>query len=198
MRHARHPRLLPRPSRRRGDRDRRRRSPRPPTRATGSCSWSPPGASTARSTTASSTTASRCGERRVDETEQAAEILGVARVEFLGYVDSGHGRARPRTTLPGSFWTADVEEAAARLAAILRDEDAEVLTVYDDHGGYDHPDHIQVHRVGVRAAELAGTPRVYEATINRDDIRRLMIEHARARRRCRHRAARATSVIPRT
>ena len=49
-----------------------------------------------------------------------------------------------------------------------------MLTVYDDHGNYGHPDHVQVHRVGVRAAELAGTPRVYEATMNRDHIRRLM------------------------
>ena len=40
--------------------------------------------------------------------------------------------------------------------------------VYDDHGGYGHPDHVQVHRVGVRAAELAGTPVVYEATFDRD------------------------------
>ena len=51
---------------------------------------------------------------------------------------------------------------------------ADVLTVYDDHGGYGHPDHVQVHRVGVRAAELAGTRRVYESTMNRDHIRRLM------------------------
>ena len=31
-----------------------------------------------------------------------------------------------------------------------------MLTIYDSDGGYGHPDHIQVHRVGVRAAELAG------------------------------------------
>ncbi len=30
-----------------------------------------------------------------------------------------------------------------------------MLTTYDERGGYGHPDHIQVHRVGVRAAELA-------------------------------------------
>jgi LmbE family N-acetylglucosaminyl deacetylase len=114
-------------------------------------------------------------ERRVNETEQAAEILGISRVEFLGYADSGMA-GTPENELPGSFWTADPEEAAGRLATILRDERAEVLTVYDDHGVYDHPDHIQVHRVGLRAAELAGVPRVYEATVNRDHVRRLMIE----------------------
>ena len=46
-----------------------------------------------------------------------------------------------------------------------------MLTVYDENGNYGHPDHIQVHRVGVRAAELAGTRRVYEATANRDHLR---------------------------
>ncbi len=47
-----------------------------------------------------------------------------------------------------------------------------MLTIYDDHGNYGHPDHIQVHRVGKRAGELAGTPRVLEATMNRDAILR--------------------------
>lgn len=109
-------------------------------------------------------------ERRVKETHAAAEILGVARVEFLGYVDSGM-MGEPTNDAPGSFWTASVEEAAQRLAAILREEDAEVLTCYDDYGNYGHPDHIQVHRVGMRAAELAGTPRVYQATTSREHLR---------------------------
>jgi LmbE family N-acetylglucosaminyl deacetylase len=106
-------------------------------------------------------------ERRVGETQAAADILGADRVEFLGYTDSGM-MGEPTNDAPGTFWTADVEEAAAKLAAILREENADVLTVYDDHGGYGHPDHIQVHRVGMRAAELAGTEKVYQATINRD------------------------------
>jgi LmbE family N-acetylglucosaminyl deacetylase len=106
-------------------------------------------------------------QRRVGETQAAADILGADRVEFLGYTDSGM-MGEPTNDAPGTFWTADVEEAAAKLAAILREENADVLTVYDDHGGYGHPDHIQVHRVGMRAAELAGTEKVYQATINRD------------------------------
>lgn len=108
-------------------------------------------------------------ERRVRETEAAAEILGIARIEWLGYRDSGMVETDDNHH-DGSFWQADVEEAAARVAAILREEDAEVLTVYDENGNYGHPDHIQVHRVGARAGELAGTPRVYEATINRDRV----------------------------
>ena len=80
--------------------------------------------------------------------------------------------AEPSNDDEHSFWRADVEDAAHRLAAVLRGESADVLVIYDDHGGYGHPDHIQVHRVGLRAAELAGTPVVYEMTMNRDHIRR--------------------------
>ncbi len=110
------------------------------------------------------------GSRREAETRRSAEIIGAHRVEFLGYTDSGM-IGEPTNDEPDCFWQADVEEAATRLAAILNDERAEVLTVYDDHGGYGHPDHIQVHRVGVRAAEIAGVDRVYESTMNRDRIR---------------------------
>jgi LmbE family N-acetylglucosaminyl deacetylase len=116
-------------------------------------------------------------ERRVTETHAAAEILGAARVEFLGYVDSGM-MGTPTNDDPGSFWTTPVEDAARKLAAILTEENADVLTCYDDNGGYGHPDHIQVHRVGMRAAELAGTPRVYQNTINRDHIARGMSRFA--------------------
>ena len=108
-------------------------------------------------------------DRRVAETEAAAAILGVGRVAFLGYRDSGM-MGEPSNDDLESFWQADVEEAATRLAAILREEGADVVVAYDDHGNYGHPDHIQVHRVGVRAAALAGVARVFEATINREAL----------------------------
>ena len=116
-------------------------------------------------------------DRRVAETEAAAALLGVARVEFLGYEDSGM-MGEPGNQAPESFWQADVEEAARRLAVILEEERPDVLTIYDANGAYGHPDHIQVNRVGVRAAELAGVDQVYEATINRDEIAELMRDAA--------------------
>jgi LmbE family N-acetylglucosaminyl deacetylase len=116
-------------------------------------------------------------ERRVAESRAAAELLGVDRVEFLGYHDSGMA-GEPTNAAVEAFAQAELDEAAQRLADLLGEERADVLTIYDDHGGYGHPDHIQVHRVGVRAAELAGTPRVYEQTMDRDYIRALMIESA--------------------
>jgi LmbE family N-acetylglucosaminyl deacetylase len=76
--------------------------------------------------------------------------------------------------LPDAFLNAPLEEAAARLADILRAESVDVMTHYDWHGNYGHPDHIKVHQVGKRAAELAATPYVYEATMNRDHMARLM------------------------
>lgn len=111
-------------------------------------------------------------ERRVKETHASAEVLGVERVEFLGYSDSGMA-GTPENDRPEAFWNADIEEAAKKLATILEEERADILTAYDDNGIYGHPDHIKVHQVGVRAAELAGTPKVYEMTINRDHMQRI-------------------------
>jgi LmbE family N-acetylglucosaminyl deacetylase len=117
------------------------------------------------------------GERRVAETYAAARILGVERVEFLGYRDSGM-MGEPTNDDAGAFWQADVEEVADRLAALLVDVGADVFTCYDDHGTYGHPDHIQVHRVGRRASALADVPRVYEATLNRTLIQQQLAERA--------------------
>jgi len=103
------------------------------------------------------------GAHRDGELDAAARALGCARVVRLGYADSGwKGSARP-----GGFSEVDVEDAAGRLAEVLREEFADVLTVYDAAGGYGHPDHVQVHRVGLRAAALARTPVVLEATVDR-------------------------------
>jgi LmbE family N-acetylglucosaminyl deacetylase len=118
-------------------------------------------------------------DRRVKETHRAAEILGVDRVEFLPYVDSGM-MGTPENEADGAFWQADVEAAAEQLAAILREEAADVLICYDEIGGYGHPDHIQVHRVGLRAGELAATAKVFQMTINRDRLLR-MTEEGRKR-----------------
>jgi LmbE family N-acetylglucosaminyl deacetylase len=64
--------------------------------------------------------------------------------------------------------------AARQLAEVLRGERADVLTVYDRNGGYGHPDHVQVHRVGIAAARQAGTPVVLEATVPARAFRTLL------------------------
>ncbi len=114
-------------------------------------------------------------DRRRLETEAAAAVLGVQRVAWLGFADSGM-TGWPQNDDPASFWSADVDEAATRLARILGEESADVLTIYDWHGVYGHPDHVQVHRVGVAAAAKAPGVRVIEATSNRDQMATMLAE----------------------
>jgi len=110
------------------------------------------------------------GRLRIQELERAATAIGATSIELLGYDDSG----MDGLATGDAFARADVELAAARLAKVLLREKADVLTIYDANGGYGHPDHKQVHHVGVRAAQLAGTRRVLEATIDRDLLRRAL------------------------
>jgi len=109
--------------------------------------------------------------RRSAECYAAAAVIGAKRVEFLGYTDSGM-MGEPTNDAPHCFWQADVGHAARLLSVILDEEEPDVLTIYDDNGGYGHPDHIQVHRVGKRAAEVSGVPVVAQNTTNRDWLTR--------------------------
>jgi LmbE family N-acetylglucosaminyl deacetylase len=118
------------------------------------------------------------GDRRRGETDRSVEILGIESVRWLGYEDSGMN-GWEQNDHPGSFHQAPVDEAAGRLADILREIGADVLTTYDWHGNYGHPDHVKVHTVGHRAADLAGTPALFDATMNREHLARLL-EAARA------------------
>lgn len=108
---------------------------------------------------------------RTEEVHRSARLLGCARVVMLGYDDSGMDG---RLAAPRPFAQAEVEVAAARLAAVLDEERADVVTIYDAAGGYGHPDHAQVHHVGARAAQLARTPLVLEATVDRDLLQRAL------------------------
>ena len=92
---------------------------------------------------------------RVDEMARAAEILGVQH-RWLGYVDSGLPQGDPLPPLPdGCFALADLDEAGAALAAVMREFRPHVVLTYDENGGYPHPDHIMTHRVTLRAVDLA-------------------------------------------
>lgn len=122
--------------------------------------------------------------RRRAETDRSAAALGVHRVDWLGYHDSGM-TGWDQNHDPLSFHQADLDEAAQRLVDIVIEESGAadgdvVLTCYDWHGTYGHPDHVKVHHVGRRAAELAaqaGAPvRLLEATANRDAMVRMLAE----------------------
>lgn len=92
----------------------------------------------------------RLGEIRTSELIAALEVLGVGEPVFLGFRDSGM-MGTPQNQHPEAFWRADFFEAIGRLVRIIREHRPEVVTAYDPFGGYGHPDHIQVHRIGTAA-----------------------------------------------
>ncbi|MFE0737655.1 N-acetyl-1-D-myo-inositol-2-amino-2-deoxy-alpha-D-glucopyranoside deacetylase [Streptomyces sp. NPDC058855] len=103
----------------------------------------------------------RLGPHRAGELAAAMAELGVTDHRFLG----GPGRFRDSGMMgveqnerPGAFWNAPVDEAAPYLVEIVRETRPQVLVTYDPDGGYGHPDHIQAHRVAMRAADLAADP----------------------------------------
>ena len=97
-------------------------------------------------------------EVRAAEMDRAREILGVRQV-FLGFVDSGLPEGDPLPPLPeGCFALGDLEEQTEALVRVVRSQRPHVMTTYDEHGGYPHPDHIRCHEVSVAAFEAAGDP----------------------------------------
>ena len=98
------------------------------------------------------------GGHRVQELATAMEALGVTDHRFLGgagrYRDSGM-MGLPANERPDSFWQADPEVAAGQLVSVIREVRPQVVVTYDENGGYGHPDHIQAHRVTMRAVALA-------------------------------------------
>ena len=97
--------------------------------------------------------------RRV-ELDNAVKILGIDRLVRLGYRDSGM-MGWPQNADPDSFWAAEVNDAAKRLAAIIMEERPQVLVTYNEIGFYGHPDHIQANRITLAALELID----YEPTL---------------------------------
>lgn len=99
------------------------------------------------------------GEHRVDELASAMKSLGIKDHRFLGegkklFRDSGM-MGTEQNENPNTFWQADLEMAADLLVEVIDEVKPHVLVTYDEIGGYGHPDHIQAHRVAMRASEKA-------------------------------------------
>jgi len=94
---------------------------------------------------------------RAEELRASVDVIGFAATYLLGYPDSGW--YEDLADVPaGTFWHVELDEAAARLASVLRLERPQVVVTYPEDGGYPHPDHIKVHAVTMRAVELAADP----------------------------------------
>ena len=94
--------------------------------------------------------APRLASIRELELRSAVKILGVSELVFLGYEDSGMA-GLPRNRDKQVFWQADEEEAVGRLIEVVRRVRPQVMTTYNEVGGYGHPDHINTHRIAVGA-----------------------------------------------
>ncbi|MGC4894105.1 N-acetyl-1-D-myo-inositol-2-amino-2-deoxy-alpha-D-glucopyranoside deacetylase [Micromonospora sp. DT31] len=112
--------------------------------------------------------ADQLGGYRITELSAACAALGVTDHRFLG----GAGRYRDSGMMglatnehPRAFWRADLDSAAGHLLEVIREVRPQVLITYDPNGFYGHPDHIQAHRVAMRAVELATVEGVAPAKV---------------------------------
>ncbi|MCX6430390.1 MAG: N-acetyl-1-D-myo-inositol-2-amino-2-deoxy-alpha-D-glucopyranoside deacetylase [Actinobacteria bacterium] len=104
------------------------------------------------------------GPHREIELAVAMKELGITDYRFLGngikkFRDSGMMGTEPNNR-PDVFWQADLDSAANILVEVIHEIRPHVLITYDENGGYGHPDHIQAHRVAMRAADLADKWRI--------------------------------------
>ena len=91
---------------------------------------------------------------RREELQAACDILGVSELYWLGYRDSGMPDT-PDNDHPAAFCNADEDEVIERLVTIIRKERPHVLLGYDEARGYEHPDHVRVHELGIKAMHAA-------------------------------------------
>jgi len=99
------------------------------------------------------------GLHRETELAAAMKALGISDYRFLGapttkFRDSGMMGTEPNNR-PDVFWQADLDTAAMILVDVIEEVQPHILITYDEIGGYGHPDHIQAHRVAMRASELS-------------------------------------------
>lgn len=100
----------------------------------------------------------RLPEVRAEELARAAEVIGYDEVVMLGFRDSGMPGTEANER-PESFVQAPIEEATARLVAVIRRTKPHVMVIYPAHQSmYPHPDHIRAHEIGLAAFHAAGDP----------------------------------------
>ena len=107
------------------------------------------------------------GERRAAEAQASAAAIGVERLVFLGFGDSGSDAPGPAGWPAGSLCAANLDVVVDGLAAVIADERPDLVIADDRNGGYGHPDHVRVHEAATLAAARCGVA-VVEVTIDRD------------------------------
>jgi LmbE family N-acetylglucosaminyl deacetylase len=96
-------------------------------------------------------------ELREHELMDAAHILGLSHVDFLGYRDSGMPGS-PDNQHPQALAAAPLEEVTAKVVGYIRKYRPQIVLTFDPIGGYRHPDHIAIQRATEKAFYAAGDP----------------------------------------
>ncbi len=91
------------------------------------------------------------------ELGRAAEALELTSYHFLGYRDSGMPDS-PANQHPQALYGAPVAAVAAKITALIRVVQPQVIVTFGPYGGYGHPDHIAVHFAAMAAFDGAGNP----------------------------------------
>jgi LmbE family N-acetylglucosaminyl deacetylase len=98
---------------------------------------------------------SSIAELREHELVEAARILGLKNIDFLGYRDSGMAGS-PDNTHPQALAAAPLDEVAGKVAQYIRKYRPQIVLTFDPIGGYRHPDHIAIQRAAEKAFYAAG------------------------------------------
>jgi N-acetyl-1-D-myo-inositol-2-amino-2-deoxy-alpha-D-glucopyranoside deacetylase len=92
---------------------------------------------------------------RDKELRCAAGVLGLRSVQFLGYRDSGMSGSQENHH-PQALASQPLEKVAEKIVHIMREIKPQVVLTFDPLGGYQHPDHIAIHKAAVHAFEQSG------------------------------------------
>jgi LmbE family N-acetylglucosaminyl deacetylase len=132
----------------------------------------------------------KLGLHRESELALAMKELGITDFRFLGspsvkFRDSGMMGTEPNNRAD-VFWQADIDTAAKYLVEVIEEIKPQIMITYDEIGGYGHPDHIQAHRIAMRASEIADwkIQKIYWNTMPKSVLWEMVDETMRACASC--------------
>ncbi|KAA3661209.1 MAG: hypothetical protein DWQ04_17110 [Chloroflexi bacterium] len=90
-------------------------------------------------------TPANLGAVREQEMLCAAHTLGIKKVHFLDYRDSGMAGTEDNQH-PKAYVNSLIDDVVPRLVKIIRRLRPQVMLTFEPYGGYGHPDHITIHK----------------------------------------------------
>jgi len=95
------------------------------------------------------------GDAREKELLCACSVLGIEKVHFLDYCDSGMAGS-PENRRASSYINASENEVVAKLLSIIKEFTPDIIITFEPYGIYGHPDHIAVSKHTTAAFHESG------------------------------------------